>query len=126
MTDTMKAYLMLGLLLAQFVCFFLSVGFLLQAYAGRLKDREARVDPVSLYRSNILGGWGFLLMGGLSFWVQQYVWGDQAWLSWLGGVTFCLVGGFCLWLGSTRRRHYITKQIAEALVREVHKNRLPK
>lgn len=123
MTDVMKAYLMLGVLLGQFVCFFLSVGFLLQAYAGRLKKREAGVDPVSLYRSNIFAGCGFLLMGGLSFWVQQYVWGDQVWQSWLAGVTFWLVSWFCFWLGATRRRLHITRQMAEVLGREIDRHK---
>lgn len=118
MSDTLAVYLMLGVGLTQFVCFFLSVGFYLIA----LKDK----DKVASYRSSIWGGFGFLCMSFLAFFCLRYLTGEEqiwhgwrlsgntvAWITWLSGCTTACFAFFCLWLGFIRRKLHRKAEAAE-------------
>lgn len=96
MNDAIAVYLMFGLLIGQFICFFMSVGYALSSMETK--------NPIAAWKSNIYGGGGFLFMTVLSLVVQCFLENGADWRLWFASLTAAGFATLCFWLGFSRRR----------------------
>jgi hypothetical protein len=104
MQNQLLLWTVLGLLLAQFVCFLLAVGYVLSMHTGNS-------HPSCKYKSLLLGGIGFLLFGTNGLIVAP--WTDEFNTTRWVAVALYLLGGVLLHYGLNERRKYLSSSRAK-------------